>query len=258
MSTRSRFACAVGLVAAFGAAILHADVVGEGLTIIAQDNQGNQAVWSAPLTWDGQRWIYDGSEQVELRDPTTDVVVGWINPVADPDAETSVTYVQDPVINLNFSVQAGGNPTTFHIASALLTFPTIANAQGAASAAISVTDSLGDGATLTGIGATGGAYLAQYNGFAGANPPAGTTFAELHPLITVAPFGTATASADVPMGGGFAPIAAPVSDMSALVSFELTPFDLASGTSVYTIIPEPASLALVVLCGGLVVGHRRR
>ncbi len=256
MSTRTLRRCAFCALLVPFWGLAQADIIGDGLVITAEDGLGNSATWTAPLTWDGQRWTYNGSQEIELRDPDTNVLLGYINPADGPADGTSVEYLQDPVINLNFSVQAGANPTTFYIASALLTFPTIANPVGAASAAISVTDAMGDGATLTGIGLSGGAYLAQYNGYAGANPPAGTTFAELHPNVVAGPFSTTTVSDEVPAGGGFTPIGTPVDDMSSLVSFTLSAFDLASGTSVYTIVPEPGTLAMVL--GLAVVVARRR
>jgi hypothetical protein len=46
-----------------------------------------------------------------------------------------------------------------------------------------------------------------------------------------------------------------VSDMSAEIKFSLTGFDLASGTTTYEIIPEPAA-ALLLVAGML--GLRRR
>jgi hypothetical protein len=165
---------------------------------------------------------------------------------------------EDPEVNLNFSVQAGTIPTTFHIASALLSdFPTIpaAVAEGRASAAMTVTDWDFNGAALQGVGDTGGAYLAQYNGWAG-DPfqgPQGTTFAEGIYSIDVDPWeGTDTGELDV----DWTPIGEDVEDMSSLISFELSAFDLASGTSHYEIIPEPGALALLAL-GGLAFWRRR-
>ena len=142
--------------------------------------------------------------------------------------EFDVTVREDPEVNLNFAVQAGSDTTSFSIASALLTFDPITNAQGIASAAMTITDQNGDGATLTGIGATGGAYLAQYNGWAGdpVNGPSGTTFHEGIPSIVADPWLQATANT----GQGWTPIADTVNDMSALISFSLTAQDLASGT----------------------------
>jgi hypothetical protein len=61
-----------------------------------------------------------------------------------------VTIYNDPEVNLNFSVQAGSSATTFHIASALLTFDTITSPEGQASAAFTLTDFDANSASLTG------------------------------------------------------------------------------------------------------------
>ncbi len=161
---------------------------------------------------------------------------------------------EDPEVNLNFAVQAGAGDTTFSIASALLTFAPISNAQGIASAAMTITDQNGDGAMLTGIGATGGAYLAQYNGWAGdpINGPSGTTFHEGITNIMADPWMQGTAST----GQGWTAISDTVNDMSALISFSLTGQDLASGTSHYEIVPEPAA-GMLLIVAGLFAARRR-
>jgi len=236
-------------------ATARADIAGHGLTILTADTNGNSASYTAEVVWTGDRWSFELSEMTELRDPDNNELVATLNP-PDLGAITSIEYFTDPVVSLNFSVQAGGTTTTFMIASALLSFPTLNNPDGAASAAYSVSDFTGNGATLTGIGdpgGAGGAYLAQYNGFAGT--VSGTTFAELHQQIIAGPFSTNTSTEEQPPGGGFQPISGAVNDMSALVSFTLTPFDLASGTTTYVIVPEPASLVPLMLGVGLL---RRR
>lgn len=186
------------------------------------------------------------------------------------DGESCVAYLtgfdamiaEDPAVNLNFSVQAGTATTRFHVASALLDFPIISNAQGRASAAVTLTDfdPFDGAANLTGIGDTGGAYLAQYNGWAGnvsfpsGDPdPLGITFAEGINSI-VADLG---ASETETLNVDWTPIAVEDPyDMSALFSFDLTANDLGSGTSNYIIIPEPASLTALLL-GGLALLRRR-
>ena len=71
--------------------------------------------------------------------------------------------VGDPEVNLSFSVQSGPDDTDFVIASALLdNFAPITDAEGYAHASYTLTDFDGGSATLTGVGDTGGAYLAQY------------------------------------------------------------------------------------------------
>lgn len=165
---------------------------------------------------------------------------------------TGNLFIQtDPQINLGFSVQAGDSDTEFTITSALLSFPTISNAEGRASAGLTATDVTGDGATLTGTGPGGGAYLAQYNGFV----PGGATFSELVPSVVAPQFGSWSEFENDPNGGGFRAIADPVSDMSAQLNFTLSQNDLASGTTNFIIVPEPASLMLIAI-GALALRRR--
>lgn len=192
-------------------------------------------------------WSWELSEAMEFWYDTT--FLGVLN-------EMSATVVADPEVNLNFAVQSGSAATEFYIASQELTFDTMYNAEGRASAAYSLTDFDGNSAALTGIGATGGAYLAQYNGWAG-NPagPDGTTFAEGIYSMSAGFLETVTADFQEP-ASGFASIPDPVDSMSALVSFELSAYDQASGTSIFVIVPEPCALALLGL-GSLALLRRR-
>jgi hypothetical protein len=115
-------------------------------------------------------------------------------------------------------------------------------ADGRASCGFSVTDTDGDGVVLTGVGdpaGTQGAYLAQYNGFAGTL--SGTTFAEVVHSLTAGSLTTATTSVDVPPLG-FLQIVDPVSDMSVMVSFDLSANDLASGTSTFVLVERPLAV----------------
>lgn len=164
-----------------------------------------------------------------------------------------VRCIEDPIVQLNFSVSAGSLATTFTITSPLLSFPTLNPASGRATAGVTVTDTNGDGATM---GADGqpSLYTAHYNGAV----PGGTTFADLlGASVAAAAFDSATASASSPGGGLYAPIAGPVSDMSARFRFTLTANDEASGTSSYEIIPAPGAVALMGVAG-LFAGRRRR
>ncbi len=158
-----------------------------------------------------------------------------------------VSMVGDPQINLIFAVQAGGAPTHFVITSSILSFPGITNAQGVASASITLTDSSmdGSGGTLTGNGPSGGAFQALYN--------TGSTFAEFVTGIVVGPFDSLASSG---FTGGLLPIPGTVTDMQTVFDFNVTPMDSASATSTYLIIPEPTSVVLLV--AGLALGLRRR
>lgn len=167
---------------------------------------------------------------------------------------TALQFAQDPSVNLNFAVEAGpaAGGTSFTIKSALLSFPTLFNAEGRASAAFTLTDGVDDdGATLAPLNGDPGSYLAQYNGFV----PSGATFTYLMPQMVADPMDTVSLSQEYPGGGLFTPIAGAVSDMSTQVHFLLSPNDLASGTSVFEIIPEPAGLLLLAV--GLLAARRR-
>ena len=162
-------------------------------------------------------------------------------------------------MDVSCSVPSGPSDTSFFIASALLAFDTIpaALAEGRASASFTLTDFNADDATLTGIGEAGGGYLAQYNGWAG-DPfggPQGTTFAEGIHSMNAGFLETVTEDFDHPASGMLL-IGEDVHDMSSLVSFTLSPQDLASGTSSFVIVPEPGALALLAM--GCVALLRRR
>jgi hypothetical protein len=163
-------------------------------------------------------------------------------------AEASEMIIGDPVINLNFLVIAGNADTTFTITSALLSFPAMPGAVATASAQIGSTDLDGNGVTVTGqyAGNTKG-YRADYNGLV----PGGTNFAELVDNQAGAAFTSNIRSETRPQAG-----IGNVVDMSSQFQFTVSANDQASGTSIYVVTPEPASLALLAL-GGLVALRRR-
>lgn len=158
--------------------------------------------------------------------------------------------VADPQVHLSFAVQAGVSDTVFTISTALLSFPTINNPIGTASGSLTVTDTDGNGATVSGIDAVP-IYQWDYNGFV----PGGSDFAALLTSVSAGAFQSNSASANV----GPAGIAGDVSDMSGRVHFTLTANDLASGTGSFVIeIPTPGSLGLASLAALVAVPRRRR
>lgn len=181
--------------------------------------------------WQGDVWRWQLTEPVAIIGGTGREVIATLN-------EGEVLFRSDPVINLGFAVQAGDAQTTFTIQSALLAFPALLNPTGQASAGITLTDFDGTGAVLNGLGPAGGAYLAQYNGFV----PGGTTFAEGIAQMLADPFDIVDANINT----GVQPIVGLVSSMSSQFSFTLSANDLAAGTSTFEIVPEPASLLLIV------------
>jgi hypothetical protein len=219
------------------------------ITASGSTGQDTFAVGIDEGEWDGDSYTWTLAESYEF----------WaggelLGVLSAEQGATAVAYQTDPVVNLSFSVTAGPNAggTDFTIKSALLSFPTIlaADAKGRASTSFTVTDGLDDdGATLTPLAAPK-AYLAQYNGFV----PDGTTFTNLIDAIVVAPEDTIGVSAEYPGGGAYELIGVDVNDMSAQISFTLSPNDLASGTSTFEIIPEPATF---ILLAGLALLRRR-
>ncbi len=151
----------------------------------------------------------------------------------------------------DFSVFASTQNALFQINSAVVSFATIpaASAQGFASAAVTLVDVFGDGAALT--PSAGGGYRAELNNGA-------TSFASLFPagtpLSVAAGVGAGDFNADT---GVFLPTGIDVSSISASWDFALSGFDSATGTSTFTVIPAPASAALLGL-GGLAMVRRRR
>ena len=190
-------------------------------------------------TWEGTTWTYELTSSVDLG-------AGMIE-----DATIVVSHSQrsgGQTVSLNFNVAAGGANTVFDISSGLAGVG-YATAFGRASAAVSVTDTTGNGATLSPDG--GSMYTAFYNG------APGSSFAGLlGSNVSAGAFSTMTASGEFPGGGGYAAIGGAVADISAQWTFAVSALDLAAGTSVFTVVPAPGSVALLGLAG-LAIRRRR-
>ncbi|MGQ9809455.1 MAG: PEP-CTERM sorting domain-containing protein [Armatimonadota bacterium] len=140
----------------------------------------------------------------------------------------NVFYDVDPAVQLNFSVTAGNTVTTFTFTSSTVVFTPLVNPIATATAAVTVTDNTGNGATLTGLLPGGKVYRADTDL---------GNYAFLVNGVSAGMFQSNTATEN--LGGT---IAGTVSSISSQFSFTLTPFDGASGTSSFTVIPEPGSL----------------
>lgn len=180
---------------------------------------------------------------VEITNEGGDVIatVGGLNTVLNVD----------PVVNIGFLVTAGAADTSVTVTSALIGFGPLNNPTARASAQVGATDLNGNGVSIAGDFG-GKSYTAQYNGLA----PAGSVFANLVNDQAYGAFDSNALGEDSPLGGGFNVIPGAVSSMSASFSLTVSAHDQASGTSVYVIVPEPASLAL--LFGGVLMAIRRR
>jgi hypothetical protein len=159
--------------------------------------------------------------------------------------ELQVSLDGDPNAFVFFSVQAGNVPTNFSVSSALVSFAPIIGSLGSASGGVTVTDTSGNGATLTGNFAGANSFQAEYNN--------GVIFASLvQPAL--APGLTSTQSGslvNVPMP--------PVFNIQSKFDFTLSPNDIGSGTGNFTVTPEPSSLVLAAVgATGLAYFARRR
>lgn len=158
------------------------------------------------------------------------------------------SYEHDPVVSANFNVQAGFFNTTFNVSSGVLNFGDPDQNVGVASASISVTGN-GNGASIFETD-NSGLFRAIFNG--------GSTFTYLHNLPVG---GSLTAPANQTVtytdAFGYAPLGGTASDISAKFAFTLSAGDQASGTSVFTVVPAPASVTLLGLSGLATVRRRR-
>lgn len=236
-------AAAAAMLIASGVA--SASIVGKALRVTVTSATMGTGVFEVDQeqgTWSGDTWTWrSGSADIPIKNAQGQTLATLSN--------TTMRYISDPVVSLSFSLMAGGSGINASIASGLLSFPTI-YAEGKASASVTVTDSDGNGALLTGMASGGEMYSAHYNGYLGA----GTTFAS-HDGASLA--AGAWDSNSISESLGFLTIGN-VYDMSAQYAFNLSANDQASGTSVWVTqeIPAPGALALLGLAG--FAARRRR
>ncbi|MEZ6234454.1 MAG: PEP-CTERM sorting domain-containing protein [Phycisphaerales bacterium] len=253
--TKSASIRVVGLLAGAGivAGSASAGITDPGVLFEATNAQGTGSVainlgQGAPLPGGGWQWILVGPPIPIMSGPN---VIGTIT-------QGSVTLIdQSPqaVVATTFAVAAGQSNTSFTISSALISFPTISNAQGRATAGITVTDVGGGGASVTGNRPNDSVFSAHYNGMA----PGGTTFGNLISGGVTEPvaFGSETASENFPAGPGFLALGGNASDASTQWAFTVSGGDTASGTGAFFIVPAPASMALLSIAGGVMLRRRR-
>lgn len=145
----------------------------------------------------------------------------------------------DPEIGTEFGVRAGSSNTTITISSGLETFAPLTNPAGYASAGVTLTDRTPTGtATITGLYANGKINQAKYN--------VSTAWVNLVDSFSVSG-GTLTSE------GFYGTPENPIIINNTLINIEsnfyfiLSAGDSASGTSNFTVIPEPATIALLSL-----------
>ncbi|MCA9273412.1 MAG: hypothetical protein KDA31_10230 [Phycisphaerales bacterium] len=239
--TPKRSLALAALALATSAGTASADISSIVFTITAELENGSTYPWSVELNPGdvdaNGNYFWQLDQEVHVMDGTTEIF-------ALTDA--SITIFADPSVALNFNVIAGQQNTVFSIDSANLSFAPLANAVGRATAAVSVSDLNGDGATLTPL--AGGAYRSYYNG-------GGTNFQNLIGApVVAAPFSSASTSDTFP-GVGYQNIGTTLTDIESEWRFSLSAGDLAAGTSEFEVIPAPASVVLGLTA---LAGLRRR
>jgi hypothetical protein len=237
-------AMAAGAVVFLGAASAYADI-GDPVIIFEASGSMGSGSYTVTLddgTWAGDSWFWSLSQPLEIFSDSGELIV-TLN-------EGACFIQEDPIVALGFAVTAGSSDTTFTITSSTVSFPTIEDAIGRASAGITLTESDGDTATLTGLQPGGAAYTANYNG--------SNAFTHLlaGPFTESDAFGSTSATDEFPGGGSFT-LVGDVSDISSQWNFELSANDQASGTSVFVVVPTTGTLALAAL-GSIGMLRRRR
>jgi PEP-CTERM motif len=245
ISKHTALVCAgVALFAFTSAARARAEFIGSLVTVDVQAG-GDTGSWSLNVepTDDPFTWNLPGP--VDIKGQDNETVLATIN-------NLTINLNGDPQAFVFFGVMAGPVPTAFSISSALVAFAPILNPQAVASGQLGVTDLNGNGVTATGSFAGGTkAFEARYNG--------PTVFADLVTTpVAAGAFGSNSANEAFPLVGT-TPIAGLVGNIQVEFNFLLTAGDLASGTGVFTVTPEPSSMALAMMgVTGFVLWARRR
>lgn len=147
---------------------------------------------------------------------------------------------EDPNVKLNFAASTGSATTTFTFTSAPVAVGA-SSVWGYATAAVTVTDRNGNGATLTGDLTGGRAFEARYNT---ATP---VVFAGLLGTHAASPDDTAVAVDRSP--AGWTPIPGAVTDIGAEWKFTLTGGDSASGTADFGVALAGPAAAIAATAG---------
>jgi hypothetical protein len=165
----------------------------------------------------------------------------------DGGAITSLklTMDSDPEVGIEFGVRASNSATIYSILSDVVSFDPLVNPTAEASAGITLTDRGGGGATITGRFPGGKTYQARYND--------STVFVDLVSGFSI-PKGTKTTSED----SGSVGLIGTLTSIESEFYFTLSARDAASGTSTFSVVPEPATICLLGLGALSLLRSRKR
>jgi hypothetical protein len=219
------FAAVLGLAAQSA----RADFIGAIHIDFQSGNSAGSYEFILPMNQDPYQWTL--AAPVNIYGSDDQQLIGTLR-------ELHVELEGDPGVSLGFNVTANNSPTLVTVTSATVTFAPLFNPMAFASAAITVTDAGSNGANATGTFGGSLAYQALFNG--------SSVFANLVSPVSAGVDSSATGSDRLPALGMIS-IPGAVTSIQSQFSFVLSANDTASGTSRFNVVPEPASLILVVL-----------
>jgi hypothetical protein len=190
-----------------------------------------------------------GSETLAFSDAELGSEIGNVSILDGVIENLKIFGKADPEIGAEFGVKAGNSATTFFISSGLEIFAPITNPTAYASAGVTLTDRIPTGtAKITGLFANGKINQAIYNG--------STPWANLVSTFSVS---GNTFTSEEEQGNPGSPIVIfdTLTSIESNFYFTLSAKDSASGTSIFSVTPEPATIAMLGL-GAMVFVRRRR
>jgi hypothetical protein len=216
-------------------------IPGSTWTVTAQGTSETFTVGSAPAFTTS-----DGYLHYDCYETGSTQCVDASNPCEIKNGDTVVAkvtglYVEtadDPAVRWGFYVVAGDTDTTFRLASDRTTFPATSYPLASANAAVLLSESDGNTASLTGLFSGSKAYEARYN------DPAVTWAGLVDPMEVLSAGDSAYAPVRQPASGSQV-IPATVDSIMSEFYFTLSAHDQASGTSTFTVTPEPSTFVLL-------------
>ncbi|MEJ5297616.1 MAG: PEP-CTERM sorting domain-containing protein [Armatimonadota bacterium] len=210
----------------------------------AGQHYGKVEFYRNPAAGPQINWNLQSPVQIVSDDPSQ-TVLGTVS-------DLSAYVDSDPVVSIGFAITAPNTSVSYTITSAIVGFAPLVNPPAIASAAITVTDSDGNGAVASPLFAGGTKFFQAVSNVG--------VYADLitGPLNT-APYASAAASDALPPVG-YGSVIGTVSTIQTAFSFNITANDQVSGTGVFVVIPEPGGLAALAtgLAGFAAVVLRRR
>ncbi len=231
------------------ASAARAEFVGSAISVYIWSGGGGKGNYELNLAIPTDPWDWELDAPVSIFDSSGSTLLATIDSL-------SVALDGDPAVTLNFAVTAGASATFVSVTSSTVAFAPISNGEAFATAALSLTDGNGNGASANGVFPGTKAYQARFNG--------GSVFANLVSPVAAGPGSSSIGTERDPLAGTVV-IPGSTTSIQSEFSFVLSARDSASGTSRFQVnipgnnIPEPSSwvLASLAVLGWVWLGRRR-